>query len=105
NGMMKKRPGPFSAMSRPSRKTTPRSYSAAMRRLEKSAIRTMTRITAMKISTLASIYLFLLRLAVRHSVFWGDLQLEALPPDDADRRARVNRRGGGGPPKRAPPKD
>ncbi len=48
NGMMKKRPGPFSGISRPSLNTTPRSYSAAMRRLENtttSASTTMTRIT------------------------------------------------------------
>ncbi len=45
NGMMKKRPGPLSAMRRPSRNTTPRSYSFAMRRLENAMITARTTIT------------------------------------------------------------
>ena len=58
NGMMKKSPGPLRGIRRPSRKTTPRSYSAAMRRLEKTAMRATTRMTTISPIENGSIYFF-----------------------------------------------
>src|SRR5207249_1249537 len=94
NGMMKYRPGPFSPMRRPRRKTTPRSYSFAMRRLEKTTTRASSTMTPKTRRGPVSTLFLLLRFAVRlHGSGFARHDLESQPgaADDLDLRSRLDR--------------
>src|SRR5712691_3648393 len=86
-------------MRRPRRNTTPRSYSFAMRKLEKTTTRasstTTPRTMRVPVSTLFLLLVFAVRLHgsgfTRH-----DLEAQACAAHDLDRRALVDRRAGRG---------
>src|SRR5438270_9941533 len=113
-GMIRRSPGPLSAIRRPSRKSTPRSYSLMMRTAEVKPIRTTRTMMPRTISAnmptgpsslmqCCSCYGRLRRCGLRslHSVrlrlFDGlDSQSQAVYREDANRRARGQRAGVGG---------